>query len=175
MKVYPEFAAAWNLLGETYLRIEDTVSAKQAFREAIRSDSQYIPPYLVLSFLELRDRNYEETVQLSSRALELDTGSAEASFYQGSAYVALGSLNKAEDSLRAVVLSKETGRFPRTYYLLGTILVRRGSLADAALEFRHYLELEPDSRPAQMVRQQLEKWKSEGLIKRSRKQKGTKD
>ena len=164
VKAYPGFAAAWNVMGEAYLLDEDTEKAKEAFRKAIDSDAHFAPPHLALAFLELRDKNYEETVTLCNHALELDSESAEAHFYRGNAFAALGDLKNAELSLRAVVFFSETERFPRTHFLLGTILARTGNIEEAARELQHYLELEPDSRPAEMARQQLERWEAEGVI-----------
>jgi tetratricopeptide (TPR) repeat protein len=164
VEVYPGFAAAWNLMGEAYLRDEDVDGASEAFQTAIQADPGFAPPYLALAFLRLRERDFEEALHMADRVLELSPDSAEAHFYKANAFAGLGDLEEAEASLRAVLVSPEVDRFPRTHYLLGTILARTGRTEEAVSEYREYLRLEPDSRLAQAVKQQLEEWASGGLI-----------
>jgi len=90
---------------------------------------------------------------------------ADAHYYHGIAAANLGELVKAEESLRVVLGRPEADRFPRAHFMSGNVFAQKGQLQDAASEYQGYLELEPDSRAAAVAEEQLEQWKSSGLIR----------
>jgi tetratricopeptide (TPR) repeat protein len=165
VKEDPEFGAAWNLLSEARIRMNDLEGARKALQEAIETDPEFPTPCITLALLELKQGNILEAAEASKKAVRLVPENAEAQYYLGIAAADLGNLAKAEESLRRVQGSPEANRFPRKHFLLGNVLAQQGQLPDAASHFRQYLELEPNSRAAVVVRQQLEQWQSSGLIR----------
>lgn len=164
VKEYPEFAAAWNLLGEARLQMGDPEGASEAFKKAIESEPGFASPYVPLVLLELTQGNLKEAAAISEEAISLVPEMADARYYHGVCYAYLGDLDKAVTSLEMVRQSPDAARFPRTHYLLGTIAAQTGEVETAVTHFRHYLELEADSKAAETVRQQLDQWKATGLI-----------
>lgn len=162
---YPQFAAAWTSLGEARVRMNDLAGARAALERAIAAEPKYVPPYVTVALIELQQKRFEETVRAAERALELIPDLAEAHFYRAAALVSLGRLDDAEASLKAVQASGEAERYPRSHFLLGNVLASRGNISGAAEEFRLYLKLEPGARAAAAVREQLDRWEAEGLIK----------
>ena len=63
VKIFPEFAAAWELLGEVRLVLDDAAGAREAFLEAARVDPEYTAPYLSLAGLELNQGRWEEVTR----------------------------------------------------------------------------------------------------------------
>jgi len=161
---YPEFAAAWNLLAEARIRMDDLDGAREALNEAIETDPSFATPCITLALLELKQGNVAEAAGASEKAIQLVPEHPEARYYHGMATADLGDLVQAEESLRIVLSSPEAKRFPRAHFLLGNVLAQKGQLTEAASHFRKYLELEPNSRAAVAVRQQLEEWQKGGLI-----------
>jgi tetratricopeptide (TPR) repeat protein len=164
VELYPRFAAAWNLLGESYLRSGDLEQARPALTAAIRLDANYVQPCLTLALLELKQGRMVEALTISERALAVIPDLVEALFYHASAHIALGNLREAEDSLRAAMASPDIEFFPRVYFLLGDVLARKGKLVEAAEHFRHYIDLEPDSKAAAAASDQLAQWKKAGYL-----------
>jgi superkiller protein 3 len=165
VKDYPDYSAAWYLLGEARVMMNESEGAREALRKAIETDPGFATPYVTLSLLELRAGNLEAAAKASDLAIELVPTHPEARYYNGMAYANLGDLEKAKASLEVVAESTHADRFPQTFYLLGTIIARSGDLEGSVPHYNRYLELDPDSNTAQAVKQQLEEWKANGYIK----------
>ena len=161
---YPEFSAAWDLLGLSRLALKDVSGAREAFEHAVASESKYIAPYLSLAMLELRARRWQEALQWSKRALELNRHLSKAHYFHGLANFYSGQMKVAEESFREVQKSEGAAHHPLTSYLLGTILAQKGSFRSAAAEFRYYLQAQPGSPIAANVRKQLAEWEEQSLI-----------
>jgi len=165
IKEYPEFSAAWNLLAEARIRMDDLEGGREALKQAIETDPSFATPCVTLALLELKQGNLVEAQAASAKAIQLMPEHAEASYYHGMASANLGDRSKAEESLRIVLGSPEATRFPRTHFLLGNVLVQQGRVEEAASHYHLYLELEPDSRAAAAAREQLKEWQSSGLTR----------
>jgi cytochrome c-type biogenesis protein CcmH/NrfG len=143
---YPQFAAAWHLLGKVRLRENDANGARDAFEKAISTDSKFVVPLLSLALLELQTQRMAQASDLAGRALKLAPGSGEANYYLAVAEMSLGNMTTAEAAIRAVHASNEATRYPRTHFMLGNILAQNGDVKTAASEFRKFLDAEPASR-----------------------------
>ncbi len=162
--VYPEFAAAWQMLGQLRLSKEDQEGAREAFSKALSSDPAYIPPCLSTAALDFRDNRWEEVDELTLRILELDPETMEAYYYHGVANYYLGKLGAAKKSALKVSQSREARRYPLIHFLMGSIHAQEGNFTQAASEYRHLLRLEPDLPFAGQLRYQLTTWRREEII-----------
>ncbi len=161
---YPQFTAAWTLLGEARIHANDIDGANAALRKAVELEPTFAPPYVTLALMELQKGQMAEAESFAGRAIELHPDHSEAHYYRAVACAQLGELAKAEESIRAIRANGDGERYPRTHFLLGNILFGKGDIPAAAAEFERYLELEPDSRAADAVREQLAKWKQQGTL-----------
>ena len=164
VKEFPEFAAAWHLLGELRLVLDDAAGAQKAFKQAIDSDPQFISPYLSLAKFLVGQGQWEDAAQLSDKVIELNPYVTYAYYLSAASNYSLGNLDVAEKSARTVVENQEAPRYPQTYFILGGILARQGKVTPASAEFNHYLEVEPAGPTADQVKQILSAWKEQGLI-----------
>ncbi len=164
VKIYPEFAAAWQVLGEVRLELEDQPAARQAFEQAMAADSQYANPYIALASLEIDEGRWEEAARLSGLALERDSQLVRAHYYHALANSSLGRLNVAEESALQVQKSSSAKNYPLTHYILGWILSQKGDFHAAADEYRRLLEIAPSSQFGQRLQDQLSRWTADGLI-----------
>ncbi len=164
IRLYPEFAAAWNLLGEVKIRTGDLEGARAALEKATEADPKFATPYVTLALMAIEKRNLEAAARYADQAVELVPNFAEAHYYRALAYASLGKPDLAEESVRAVREAGQLERYPRLYFIQGNIHAQRGDVRAAAAQFQRFVELEPDSRAAAAVRRQLEQWKQQGLL-----------
>jgi tetratricopeptide (TPR) repeat protein len=170
-RLYPEFASAWNLLGETRLRLQDTNAAREAFAKAIAVDSSYIIPYLHLARMEVRLGDLKAAVRLTTKLLELDPYNSESHYLHALANYFQNRFDLAEECLRILEKNGDAKDYPGTHFMLGVILARQGKLSSGAEQFRRFLALTP-GREEDEIREDLEaqlaQWEQEGLINKDR-------
>jgi tetratricopeptide (TPR) repeat protein len=155
---YPNFAIAWHKLGLIQADNNQRPQAQESFEKAIVADPKFVPPYLDLSTLIAQKGKWDEVASLSTRAIAADsTHFPEAYFLNGVANLNAGHTDAAEKSaLRAQELdSKNTN--PRVQLLLAEIYERTGRRDEAAIHFKKFLSLDPQSRDAEQVRARLAK------------------
>jgi tetratricopeptide (TPR) repeat protein len=174
VELYPSFANAWFHLG-TVLQAEDQKdAARAAYTHATAIDSRFLPPYLSLAVLAVEAQDWLEVRSLTGHILDLDPlnhadanayildldplNSTEAYFYNALANYKLNRLADAEKSaLRAEHVDLRT-RFPQLHLLLAEIYIRKNNYAKAIEETQIYLELVPNAKDADQIREQLAKW-----------------
>ncbi len=167
VKIYPEFAAAWHLLGEIHLKLEDETAARQAFERALAADSYYANPYISLAMLELGKERWEQAAQWCRQALELDPRLIRAHYFNALANSFLGNLDVAEESILRVQKSSQAQDYPAIHLILGWVESEKGNFQSAAAEYRSFLEAQPTALITERLKKQLTQWKEQGLIQRS--------
>ena len=160
VKLYPQYAAAWNLLGRTRLSVKDLAGAREAFQRAIEADPNYVGPYVQLALLEGDYERWEKVVRLSNRILEINPYITEAHYFNAVASFKLGKLALALKSIAQYKETKASRRLADSYYLAGAILAGRGSYTSAAAEFRQFLAISPEDPRADRIREHLSSWDS---------------
>jgi len=116
----------------------------------------FVPAYIGLSSVAVRESKWAEAAEFSARAAQLDGVDFPAVFFYNSlANYRLGNLEQAEKSARKAETLGAQRSFPQVSLLLGAMLAKRQDYADAADEFRAYLKAAPSAPNADQVRQQL--------------------
>ena len=161
---YPQFAEAWNLLGEIRLALRDGSGAREAFRRSVAEEPNYITPYLSLAKIQVRRQEWEDVARLTNRVIELSPDLTQAYYFNAVAGVSLGQFEMAEERIRHVRQSSEAANYPVAHYLLGMIMVKKGDVAAAASEFRQFLQVNRNPKMVDPIRKQLQEWEELGLI-----------
>lgn len=164
--LYPEFAAAWNLLGEIKLQQKDPEAARQAFQKSMAADVKYLSPLLNMARMELTAGKWIEAAKFTEQLVELSPDLAQGRYFHGVANYYLGKHDIAEQSLDVVEKNGAIENYPATCYIRGDILLRRGQVPAAAEQFRRYLDLGrqiPEGVRTKIVTQ-LGKWEEQGEI-----------
>jgi tetratricopeptide (TPR) repeat protein len=150
-----QFASAWYELGRLKMPV-DTAAAQTCLRKAIAADAKYAPPYVELSFLSMRAHDWAATIDLTTRALALDSASYPQLFYFSAiAYANVGNYDEAEKKARDAVRIDHDRRYPKALQLLGFLLERKGDIAGAVEQMRGFLAIAPSPEDAQMAKTQL--------------------
>lgn len=156
VQLYPRYVAAWQDLGAVYAQQNQLDKARSAFEQARTADAMFVPAYVGLASIALRESRWAEAAELSARATQLDGVDFPGAFYYNSfANYRLGNLDQAEKSARRAETLGAQRAFPQVNLLLGAMLANRRDYSDAADQLRAYLKAAPSAANAESVRQKL--------------------
>lgn len=141
MEIYPEFAEAWQVLGEVRLEVQARAAGRAASERALAA-----------------------AAEMSQQALEINPRLVRAHYFGALADSSLGNPKEAEAAARWVQSSSEADMYPVTYYILGWIQAKREGLELAAAEYRQFMEIQPTAPVGRGRLEQFDQWESLGLI-----------
>jgi hypothetical protein len=154
---YPQFAMAWYRLGQAYEMSGRREEARSAFARGLAVDGKYVGPYIELARMAAIDKNWQETADLTDRALQINP----LDFPYGHYLHALSNYNLhrldiAERSSRMLERLDGQHRYPEVFLLMANILRRRHDSAGEAAQLGNYLKYAPRAPNAALVRARLE-------------------
>src|SRR5260221_1523900 len=119
---YPSYSVAWVTLGQLLAAESHTENARNAWAQGAAVGPQYGPAYLCLAEIAARQKAWDELLQLSIRALDLDPITTAISYeYNAAANLRTNKLNAAEKSaLHALSIDKDNAD-PLARFLLAHI------------------------------------------------------
>ena len=157
VRIDPDFAFAWCELGKLQAQNGRTEDAPESFAAAIRAEPRWPEPYMWLSQLAMKARNWKEVADNTGRVVRLDSFDyPQAFFFNALANFNLGHVDVAEQSALAAEKLDVQHRIPQIANLLGIILAENHKYAEAAERFRNYLMLAPDAADAPAARKHLD-------------------
>ena len=171
--IYPKYLNAWFQLGTVLQKENQDDAARTAYIQATTIDTKFLPPYLSLAFMAYQAENWADVLKLTGHILDLDPlnqasvsgylldldplNYAEAYFYNA---VANLKLNRIEDAEKSALTAEHVDlrtRFPQLHLVLAEIFARKSDYATAIAELQMYLELAPQAKNTDQVREQLAK------------------
>jgi tetratricopeptide (TPR) repeat protein len=154
--LYPDFAAAWSMLGEIRRQQTNLAAAKEAYLHAIAVDPQFASPYFGLAIVGVHEKNWAEVLKYSGESLKLNPSLYPlAHMYNGAANYYLGNLDAAEESVRRFEKLDTGHQNPDSSLLLSNILLAKRDYDGASKALEAYLKLVPNAANAAQLRQQL--------------------
>jgi len=173
VEIYPSSAKAWFQLGRVLQKQDDKDAARKAYTQATTVDTKYLPPYLSLASMAYERGEWNEVLALTDHILDLDPLShaadttyildldplnySAAYFYNAMANYKLNRMEEAEKSgLKAEHVDLRRN-FPQLHLLMAELFARKSHYAMAIAELETYLELVPNAKDADQVREQLAK------------------
>jgi tetratricopeptide (TPR) repeat protein len=155
---YPNYVAAWVMLGLVLEGLQRTDEALNACEHALSADPTYVPPYLCLTEISLGREQWDSVLNLTESALRLNPAAAGyAYFFRATAYYRTQRLAEAEKcALDAIGTEWEQGAAP-IYLLLAQIYEAEGKSDAAVAQLRHSLKLSPDRKTSTQAKQYLAK------------------
>jgi tetratricopeptide (TPR) repeat protein len=152
----PKYSAAWVTLGQMLAAQQLIDQARDACSQGLTTETGYLPRYLCLGEIAVREQKWDEALKFSSIALDMDpVNDALAYGYSAVANLNLHKLAEAEkNALRALEIDKNNGD-PRLHFLLAQIYEAKGDAASEAVQLREYLKFAGDPGDAAMVQKYL--------------------
>ena len=165
IELYPEFAAAWYLLGRCHHALRDRETAREHFRKAAGADPKYLRPYMFLAMMAVRDESWEDVARNCDHVIDLNPHIMRAQYFSAVANLQLGRLDRALKSISAVRESGSRRYLAGSHYVRGAILAQKRDFAGAAREFRNFIALKSGDKASQELQQRLAAWEQQGLIR----------
>ena len=152
VKLYPEYADAWVLLGQVQELEQKSSDAAQSCSRAQRIDANYAPSYLCLAYLDTADKNWEQLRQVTESLLQLHPMYAtNAYYYNAVAYLNLNNLLAAEISARRGIADSKEHHQPHLHLVLAQIYEKAGNRQSEIAELREYLKCDPHGNDVENV------------------------
>jgi hypothetical protein len=156
LDVYPNYAAAWVLLGQILAREEKRVDARAACSQAMHVDASYVPPYICLADFAVRDGDWDQVSVLADRAQALDPVNDPFTFYfTASVELHFKQIHQAEANAEKALSLDLWHHMPELHYLMAQIDEAKGDLHDEAIHLREYLKQAPNSADSAMAKTSL--------------------
>ncbi len=153
---YPKYAAAWFELGSALQRQGNKPQARDAFRKSLEADRRFLKPYLPLSVMAFDEKNWEETLDLTSALTRLDPVDYPLAYlFNAIANLSLGKLDAAEKSAREAIKVDTGHQVPRAEYLLGLILLDKHDYDGALTLLRSYIQRSPNAPDSEKIKTQI--------------------
>ena len=158
VEIYPKHANAWFQLGTVLQKQNQKDEARTAYTQATNADSRFLPPYLSLALLAGEAENWTEVRNLTDHILDRDPLNYPDAYFYNS--VANYKLKKMEDAKKSGLQAErldQRHRFPQVHLLLAEIFSQNSDYATAITEMRTYLNVAPQAKNADQVRERLAK------------------
>jgi tetratricopeptide (TPR) repeat protein len=156
VKLDPQFAPAWVLLGQTERERKKPDKAAESCTHARSADPTYLPAYLCLADVAAHQEQWKQVAELTNQAAALHPVRAPGAFYYNSlANFYLQQLPAAEASgLRAIDESSGEQK-AQMHFLLAKIYEQKGDRSAEAVQLRKFIELAPHGPEADAARKIL--------------------
>jgi tetratricopeptide (TPR) repeat protein len=153
---YPQYAAAWALLGQVMEAGNRIGEARSACSQASVVDSSYAPAFLCLADVAAQLNEWHQTLDLADRALTLDpVQNVYGNFYSAIAQFHLSNLPAAERNALETIAADHLHRVPQAHLLLAQIFGAKHDFYGVSVQLRAYLKVAPSSPDSAAVRESL--------------------
>ncbi len=154
--IYPKYSTAWFELGKLKEKNNDMEGARKAYGQALAADPKYLNPYRQLASISVKEQNWKDTADTTSRLIKLDpVDFPDAYFYNAVANYYLKNWDEAEKSAREAQKLDSGNHMPKSNQLLGAILAEKQDYSGAAAQIKKYLTFLPEGQEADNAKKQL--------------------
>ena len=153
IEVYPDYSAAWVVLGQVLESENRNDEAEAACSKAEDLDPGYVASYLCLSEFAANNSDWTSVAKLSAQALALDPlGNPYALYYAADAGLHFHQLTQAEMHAQSAVKLDEWHHLPELHLLLAQIYEAAGNVVGETVQLREFLKLAANSKDAPKAR-----------------------
>lgn len=154
--LYPDYAAAWVLLGQALISEKKSDDAKKACDKAREIDPGYVASYLCLAEFAANESDWPEVAKASAAALDIDPiGNPYSLYYAADAGLHQRQLSQAEMHAQAAVKLDTWHHIPELHMLLAQIYQEAGNVVGEATQLKEFLKYAANSKDAPLARSML--------------------
>ena len=153
VRIYPQFAAAWSLLGDIHREHNEFAGAQDDYTKAIAADPQFVNPSYGLAMIAAQEKKWDDAVRFTDQVIKLNSAAYPVAYFvNAAANYNLQKFAPAEESARKFKTLDTQHNHPDVCLLLSYVLSARQDYAGAAREIREYLTLAPNSPEAESLK-----------------------
>jgi Flp pilus assembly protein TadD len=147
LAIYPHYLRALNDLGVIYLQLNRLDEAASTFKQAIKIDQGFIYPRLNLGLVLNRQQKHAEALELLDQLVKENPNSTDALKPYAEALAETGRLSEAEKVLRTILqdTNVKNSTLAESHFRLGAVLNKQNRFAEAAVELKKAIQLEPNA------------------------------
>jgi len=151
---YPNYASAYNFLGQTFIQQKDSERGRHAFEKAIELNQNFAEAYTNLAKVYFHQQKLDLSEPLLEKAVAADARNAEALTYLVQVQLLSGKYDMAAANARRV------HELPHNDYAIVHFMAARALRAnnqrpEAISEYKLFLQEAPQSKNASQARQEL--------------------
>jgi Tfp pilus assembly protein PilF len=159
VEIYPQFAAAWTLLGDLHRQQERFEQARSEYLRAISADPQFVNPAYGLASIAMQQKNWDEAIERTDQVLKLNALAFPlVYFFNAAANYNHQNFAMAEESAKKFKALDPQHNHPDVCLLLSHVYSRRQDYAAAAREIREYLAAAPYSPEAESLKTEAQRF-----------------
>ena len=153
VKIYPQFAAAWTMLGDMHREHNDYEAARGEYTQAIAADPQFVNPSYGLAMIAAHEKNWNDVIRFTDQAIKLNSAAYPVMYFlNAAANYNVQKFAPAEESAKKFKALDTQHSHPDVCLLLSYLYSGRQDYAGAAREIREYLVLAPNSPDAESLK-----------------------
>ena len=158
VQIYPQFAAAWTLLGDIHRQHERFDLARAEYGQAMAVDPQFVNPIYGLATIAMQEKKWDEAAQLTDQVVKMNSLAFPlAYFFNAAANYNQQKFDAAEESAKKFKTLDTQHNHPDVCILLSHIFTRKQDYAAAAREIRDYLAAAPEAPDADALKIQAQR------------------
>ncbi len=138
LELDPDYADAWNHLGNLYLARNDNQEAAQQFEKALELDPRHVTAHNNLGLVFSQRGQIEDAIKEFNKAIEVDPNSAEAHNNLGSLYMGQGKYDQAMNELKKAIGIRP--EYKNAIINLGMLYVKLNDLQNGEVLFRKIID-----------------------------------
>lgn len=159
VKVYPQFAAAWTLLGDIHRERNEFDAARREYAQAIAADPQFVNPSYGLTMIAAQEKKWDDAIRLSDQVIKLNSAAYPLVYFlNAAANYNSQKFQAAEESARKFKALDTQHSHPDVCLLLSYVLSVKQDYAGAAREIRDYLAISPNSPDAESLQKEAKRF-----------------
>jgi tetratricopeptide (TPR) repeat protein len=152
---HPNYAAAYNMLGITFIKEKNTARGQEAFEKAVAIDGNFAPAYTNLAKIQFAQRNMGPCEELLQKSLAADPRNAETLAILSQVNLMVGNYEQAAANARRVHELPEHKQYAVAHFIAARALRARSLPDDAIVEYKLFLQEAPGSTSAAAARDEL--------------------
>lgn len=153
---YPKYAEAWFALGQVQQQENRFDDARKSYQSAISADSKYVSPYDRLASMSVREGKWQDAATFSQQVIDLNPVEFPGAFWCNAiANFNLKKLDDAQKSATELVKLDTRHHYPDAESMLAEIFLEKKNYDEAAIHLKTYLELAPNAKNADSLKQTL--------------------
>jgi tetratricopeptide (TPR) repeat protein len=163
---YPQFAAAWSLLGDIHQQHNQFVKADEEYKKALAADPQFVNPLYGLALIAAQEKKWQDVADYSMQVINLNAYAyPSAYFFNAAANYNVSKFDVAEESARKYKAGGDR-KHPEVSLLLASIMARKEDYASAAQQLRDYMAAVPDPPNVNELQEQISQYEKLSLARK---------